>query len=238
MTQQSHGDDAKEYYLSLSDEELFLNFRNKPHRLGDFCYVQVSAPSSSNACQFYVKAESSDITTYNGWPRTFESDQGTGCVKNDDSSFCYFKDHRYSLSQNERNTMCTDSAQSNAAAQLRHAIHHNACGTLLIPNTAIVGGTENGTNQITPVSPTSSSSRSWDSCQGNSRSDCFWMRFGFICIIVVCLLIVCRCAFTLRQYHKHLADRRYEASATGTSKGKDEASVGSDTAASSIVEAV
>ena len=123
---------------SMTDREIFETFQGPEHRLGEFCYIQVSKPGSMNACKYYVKAKPSTISRYKGWPRTHwqDGDRGTGCVKDSAGFFCYFRDTAYDLTADERDAMCTSQLASNAAAQLKHALLHGACGNITVESSS------------------------------------------------------------------------------------------------------
>lgn len=139
-------------YLGLSDEEIFHAFQGPQNKIGQYCYIRVSEESNA-ACQYYVKAQPSALSNYKGWPRTpaNDGDKGTGCVGT--SSSCYFLDTAYNLTESERDSFCTSNIVSNAAAQLRHAIQHHACGFQLdnkygSSSTEITSNNDNVTENI------------------------------------------------------------------------------------------
>lgn len=124
-------DPCTDEYLQMIDSQLF-EFRSG-NTIGEFCYVQdLAGEGNSDLCNYYVLAQPSTSTRYSGWPRTplRDGDRGTGCVKDDSSSFCFYYHAAYNLTQPERDSFCTNSPISNAASQLRHAIRNGACGEL------------------------------------------------------------------------------------------------------------
>ena len=112
-------------YLDMSDEDLFFS-ASEGRRIGDYCRIK-NSPSA--ACDYYVMAEPSASTGYDGWPRTYE-DRGRGCVYHPEGKGkCFFSrdDYRH-WPLEDRREMCAGNYVSNAAAQLRHAIANDACG--------------------------------------------------------------------------------------------------------------
>ncbi|CAB9500544.1 expressed unknown protein [Seminavis robusta] len=112
-------------YLDMSDEDLFFS-ASEGRRIGDHCRIK-NSPSAS--CDYYVVAEPSATTGYDGWPRTFE-DRGRGCVYHPDGKGkCGYQkmDYRH-WDETERTQMCAGNYVQNAAAQLRHAILNDRCG--------------------------------------------------------------------------------------------------------------
>lgn len=112
--------------LNLSDRELWL-LATTGDGIGKYCHIQISDPTSNNACEFYVKGRpSTSNAMYNGIPLTSITQVGTGCVAIS-SNTCYFQDDSYPLTDEERANMCSDSIVANAAAQLRYGIKNGYC---------------------------------------------------------------------------------------------------------------
>jgi hypothetical protein len=112
-------------YLDMSDEDLFYA-ASEGRRVGDHCRVK----NSPNAgCDYYVVAQASSATGYDGWPRTYD-DRGRGCVYHPEGKGkCgYLKDDYRHWAMEERQAMCAGNYVANAATQLRHAIVNDACG--------------------------------------------------------------------------------------------------------------
>ena len=112
-------------YLDMSDEDLFYA-ASEGRRIGDYCRVK---NSPNTACDYYVVAEASASTGYDGWPRTY-NDRGRGCVYHPEGKgkCAYLKDDYRHWAVEERQSMCAGNYLANAAAQLRHAIVNDACG--------------------------------------------------------------------------------------------------------------
>lgn len=112
-------------YLDLSDEQLF-QAATDGNTIGDYCRVK-NTPNSS--CEFHVTAKPSDLTNYDGWPRTYD-DRGRGCVYHPEGKGkCLFlRDDYNHWAEKDRKKMCSGTYVTNAAAQLRHAILNDACG--------------------------------------------------------------------------------------------------------------
>jgi len=116
------------HILGLSDAKLY-ELASGGKKIGKYCYIHDPA---SGACNKYVKGRRSPTTGYDGVPRTTE-DKGTGCIKDDASSFCFFYDTTYPLTDAERSSMCTSNQVANAAAQLRYGIENGYCNDLFDP---------------------------------------------------------------------------------------------------------
>lgn len=112
-------------YLDMSDFDLFFE-ASEGRRVGEHCRIKNSPQA---ACDFYVVAEASAATGYDGWPRSYE-DRGRGCVYHPEGKgkCSYLKNEYRQFDQDERAKMCAGDYVANAAAQLRHAILHDKCG--------------------------------------------------------------------------------------------------------------
>lgn len=129
--------ECKEYYTTLLDDlnknELFafsfldarLNYTGG-HQVGEYCYV--GSGFGNRYCRYYVYSKPSNSTGYEGWPRNVR-DEGTGCVSYN-ASYCWYTAAEYeNWPFSERMELCAANETQNAAAQLRHAIVNNACGS-------------------------------------------------------------------------------------------------------------
>lgn len=115
------------YYLSLSSVDLF-NAATSGNTIGK---CRVAQNTGSAGCFLYVKAAIRGTAGDYGWPKRADG-HGSGCVRAPhllkNFRTCYFWNRAYSLTGAERRTFCTNDGMSNAVAQLRHALRHNACG--------------------------------------------------------------------------------------------------------------
>jgi len=108
--------------LEWSDDEL-LRRGLSGLRIGEHCEIIYSV---TTACSYYVLGRPSEIDPiYFGIPLNKDR-KGTGCVAAD--PFCWYRGSEYDfLTEEEIDSFCTGSQESNAAAMLRYGIRNGYC---------------------------------------------------------------------------------------------------------------
>lgn len=119
---------CEEHYLALSDNDLWKEVTTGNY-VGDHCQIHIEF-GGEKSCNYYAKGAPDPRTGSDGIPRK-NSGQGTGCIKDDTSRFCYLTTplayQAYNLTFEERVSMCTEDVIANGAAQIRHGILSGLC---------------------------------------------------------------------------------------------------------------